>query len=502
MRILSDQSCRPPSPAGNVSRRLLAIALLAAAMSVAATPVDESIDLAPGTSKTLAFPGEIGTAFIANPETADVEILDSRRVFVLGRAYGVTSLKVHDTDGALLGAYAVRVQVQSDYARTVAARLAGETGSIEVESVGGALFVTGTASSPLQAERVLRGVRAVSGEIPVIDALALQTPAQVNLEVLISEVSRNVTQQLGIDWSIDLNPFEYPLRTWMTGAGVRLATGALGVDDVLVQNVQFFPVPVPVLDAMGIPMLDAMGKPVLEAVGSEPQFVNQVRELAVVQPVVPRGGDGSLVLSHTKVVNSSRYRASAFLEALAESGLAVVHARPNLTAVSGQSAEFFSGLEIPVPTITDRGTIGTEYRETGVSLTFTPTVLDRDHISLVVRPRIREIAAGGATIAGTIVPNINERSASTTVELGDGQSMAIAGLYRRSATGTEAGIPLLKDIPLWGALFRQTRETADSVELIIVVTPRIVAPVGGAAVAALDAAPGASARQLDNEFYY
>ena len=507
MRMSFAQTCRPPSPAGNAPRRLLATAFLAAAMSVAATPVDESIDLAPGTSKTLAFAGEIGTAFIANPETADVEVLDSRRVFVLGRAYGVTSLKVHDTDGALLGAYAVRVQVQSDYARTIAARLAGETGSIEVESVGGALFVTGTATSPAQAERVLRGVRAVSGETPVVDALTLQSPAQVNLEVLISEVSRNVTQQLGIDWSVDLNPFAYPLRTWVTGAGARLATGALGVDDVLEQNVQFFPEPVP-STRWDIPVLDAMGRgeylPVLPngTVGSEPQFVNQVRELAVVQPVVPRGGDGSLVLSHTKEINSSKYRASAFLEALAESGLAVVHARPNLTAVSGQPAEFFSGLEIPVPTITDRGTIGTEYRETGVSLTFTPTVLDRDHISLVVRPRIREIAAGGATIAGTIVPNINERSASTTVELGDGQSIAIAGLYRRSATGTEAGIPLLKDIPLWGALFRQTRETADSVELIIVVTPRIVAPVGGAAVAALDAAPGASARQLDNEFYY
>ncbi len=484
MRTLSAQYRRPRSPAGNAAPRLLGTALLVAAMSVAATPVDESIDLAPGTSKTLAFAGEIGTAFVANPETADVEILDSQRVFVLGRAYGVTSLKVYDTGGALLGAYAVRVQVQSDYARTVAARLAGETGSIEVESVGGALFVTGTATSPAQAERVLRGVRAVSGETPVVDALALQSPAQVNLEVLISEVSRNVTQQLGIDWSVDLNPFENPLRTWVTGTGVRLATGALGVDDVLEQNVQFFP-----------ELPDG-------TVASEPQFVNQVRELAVVQPVVPRGGDGSLVLSHTKEINSSKYRASAFLEALAESGLAVVHARPNLTAVSGQPAEFFSGLEIPVPTITDRGTIGTEYRETGVSLTFTPTVLDRDHISLVVRPRIREIAAGGATIAGTIVPNINERSASTTVELGDGESIAIAGLFRRSATGTETGIPLLKDLPLWGALFRQTRETADSVELIIVVTPRIVAPVGGAAVAALGDAPGASARQLDNEFYY
>ena len=484
MRMLSAQYRRPSSPGGNAHRRLLATALLTAAISVAATPVDESIDLAPGTSKTLTFAGEIGTAFVANPETADVEVLDSQRVFVLGRAHGVTSLKVYDTDGGLLGAYAVRVQVQSDYARTVASRLAGETGSIEVESVGGALFVSGTAASPAQAERVLRGVRAVSGETPVVDALALETPAQVNLEVLISEVSRNVTQQLGIDWSVDLNPFKNPLRTWVTGTGVRLATGARSVSDALLQNVQFFPV-----------LPDG-------TVAPEPQFVNQVRELAVLESFVPRGGDGSVVLSHTKEVNSSKYRASAFLEALAESGLAVVHARPNLTAVSGQPAEFFSGLEIPVPTITDRGTIGTEYRETGVSLTFTPTVLDRDHISLVVRPRIREIAAGGATIAGTIVPNINERSASTTVELGDGESIAIAGLYRRSATGSEAGVPLLKDIPLWGALFRQTRETADSVELIIVVTPRIVAPVGGAAVAALDGAPGAAARQLDNEFYY
>ena len=99
----------------------------------------------------------------------------------------------------------------------------GRTGSIEVESVGGALFVSGTAASPAQAERVLRGVRAVSGETPVVDALALETPAQVNLEVLISEVSRNVTQQLGIDWSVDLNPFEESAAD--LGDGHRRAPG-------------------------------------------------------------------------------------------------------------------------------------------------------------------------------------------------------------------------------------------------------------------------------------
>lgn len=462
----------------------VAVALLLALSASAEGADDVLIELAPGESQTLSFDADIGTAFVADPGMADVEVLDSRRVFVLGRGHGVTSLKVFGVEGALLGAYAVRVQVQSAYARTIAARLAGKADRIDVESIGDALFVSGTATDPSEAERVLRGIRAVSGETPVVDALALETPAQVNLEVLISEVSRNVTQQLGIDWSLDLNPFENPLRTWVTGTGVRLATGSLGVDDALEQAVEFYPV-----------TPDG-------TVADEPQFTNPVRELAVVQPFAPRGGDGSLVLSQTKEINSAKYRASAFLEALAENGLAVVHARPNLTAVSGQPAEFFSGLEIPVPTITDRGTIGTEYRQTGVSLTFTPTVLDRDHISLVVQPRIREIAAGGATIAGTIVPNINERSASTTVELGDGESIAIAGLYRRSTTGTEAGVPLLKDIPVWGALFRQGRETDDSVELIIVVTPRIVAPVGMAVVAERRRGPADYARQMENEFYY
>ena len=235
--------------------------------------------------------------------------------------------------------------------------------------------------------------------------------------------------------------------------------------------------------------------------GDQASFANETAELGVVNPL--RGGDGSLVLSHSELIQSEKYRATVFLEALAENGLAVVHARPNLTTVSGQPAEFFSGLEIPVPTITDRGTIGTEYRETGVSLKFTPTVLDSSQISLTVEPRIREIAAGGATIAGTIVPNINERSASTTVELGDGESIAIAGLYRRTTTGTNSGVPLLKDIPLWGALFRSSIEREQSVELIIVVTPRIVSAAPAlASTAGVAGLPGASARQLANEFYY
>ena len=478
-------SARRQGPPVLCVRFLLAFATVAvatvavadvAAPSEPPTPM-ETIELAPGASTVLAFAADVGSAFVADPATADVNVLDNRHLFVLGIASGITNLRVHDADGGLLGAYAVRVNAQTEYARTVVERVMGAAAGIQVESVGDALFVSGRTKSPAQAELLLRGIRAVSG-VPVVDALTTETPPQVNLDVLISEVSRNVTRELGIDWSVDLNPFLHPLRTWITGTGARLGSGALQLASSAFEKGGIF--------------ADSDGQLRFREDG-EGGF-------AVIDPV-PRGGEGGVVLSHAKEVNSSKYVATAFLEALARNGLVMVHARPSLTAVSGEPAEFFSGLEVPVPTISDRGIVGTEYRPTGVSLSFTPTVLDADQISLTVQPRIREIADGGVTIAGALVPYINERSASTTVELGNGESIAIAGLYRRSTTAADSGIPALKDIPLWGALFRNTREADRSVELIIVVTARIVAAVPELAAAARTGTDG-TVRQLGNEFYY
>ena len=462
-----------------LAMRTLAAALVLLAQSAAwAGPASiETVELASGEAITLAFEADIGTALIADPETADVEVLNLRKVFVLGRAPNVTSLKVYDTQGDLLGAYAVRVNAQREHAQTVVDRIAGAESTIQVDAVGNALFVSGRATSPSEAERVLRGIRAVAGDRPVVDALSLEAQVQVNLEVVISEVSRNITQELGINWGVDVNPFVDPLRTLVTG--LRLATGPLRVQPTYDQTLQFQTV-----------QPDG-------TVSSQSGISTQ--ELGVVLP--SRGGDGRLVLSHYEPFNSSQYRVTTFLEALAQNGLAVVHARPNLTVVSGESAQFNSGLEIPVPTATQFGLIGTEYRETGVNLQFTPVVLSKNQISLSVQPRIREVTAGGANIGGTNVPSINQRSASTTVELGDGQSIAIAGLYRRNTTSTNTGIPLLKDIPVWGALFRSTRETTRSVELIIVVTPHIVAPTG-ASLASTNRNPADSAQQLGNEFFF
>ena len=475
---------RPATWFGSGVLALAAFAFSAYAETPAAVAeAGPTIVLSPGRSTTLSYEADVATAAVADPATADVQVLGARKLFVLGRAPGITSLNVYDGNGGVLGTYSVRVNAASDFAESVVARLAGDADGFEVETLGGALVINGSARSPAQAERVLRGVRAVAGDMPVVDAISLASPAQVNLEVLISEVSRTVTEELGIDWSLDLNPFIDPLRTWVTGTGLLLGSGAFSIRPDREQTIEFVAVQPDGTVAEGA------------------QFVNQVNELTVL-PLASRGGEGGIVLAHAKEVNSGKYRASTFLDALAENGLAVVHARPNLTAVSGESATFFSGLEIPVPAISGQGVVSTEYRQTGVGLTFTPTVIDDEQISLVVEPRIREIASGGTTIAGTAVPNINERSASTTVELGDGESIAIAGLYRHARVSSASGIPVLRDIPLWGSLFSQSTRRDRSVELIIVVTPRIVAAVRPDTTGLALAERSSNAARLGNDFYY
>ena len=453
----------------------LLLAGLLAAGPAATTEAEESLVLSPGRSQTLEYPIAVGSAFVADPSVADVEVLDDHRLFLFGRSPGLTSLTIHDRAGRLIRAYTVRVHTETGYARLIASHIAGG-GHIGVDSVGNALVVTGRPEGPEQAEAVLAGVRAVAGEIPVVDAMSRQAPVQINLEVLISEVSSEVTDEFGIDWSLDINPFENPLTTLVDG--LRLGSGLLQLGGKYDQEIRFRDV------GEGAAELD-------------------FQELGILNPP-PRGGEGGIVLSFHKDFPGSKYRTTAFLEALARNGLAVVHAKPNLTTKSGESATFFSGLEIPVPRITQLALVGTEYLETGVSLAFTPTALEDGRISLVVEATIREIAPGGTTIGGAFVPNINDRSAATTVEVPDGDSIAIAGLYRRINSSSESGIPLLKDLPFWGALFRNSVESDRSVELVIVVTPRVVTPFPAqlAQETLSSAALAVEGRRLDNRFFY
>jgi pilus assembly protein CpaC len=167
------------------------------------------------------------------------------------------------------------------------------------------------------------------------------------------------------------------------------------------------------------------------------------------------------------------------IDALENEGFVSVLAEPNLTALTGQSANFLAGGEFPIPVPQGfGGQLGIQFREFGVRLEFAPTVLDSGRISMRVQPEVSDISTNGAiTLGGIQVPAITTRRAETTVELGSGQSFAIAGLIQNDIVQDARKVPGLGDIPILGALFRSEEFRRDETELLIVVTPYIVRPV-------------------------
>jgi pilus assembly protein CpaC len=166
------------------------------------------------------------------------------------------------------------------------------------------------------------------------------------------------------------------------------------------------------------------------------------------------------------------------LDALEQAGLAMVLAEPNLSAISGETASFLAGGEFPYPVAQEEGEISVEFKEFGVSLAFTPTVLDSGRISMRVRPEVSSLSfANAVEIQGTVVPALTTRRAETTIELGSGQSFAIAGLFQSEVDDTTDIVPLLGDLPILGPLFRSERFERRESELVIVVTPYLVEPV-------------------------
>ena len=158
-------------------------------------------------------------------------------------------------------------------------------------------------------------------------------------------------------------------------------------------------------------------------------------------------------------------------------GLATTLAEPNLTALSGETASFLAGGEIPIPVPQFQGAITVEYKQYGVSLAFTPYVLSEGRISMRVRPEVSQLAQSTVSIGGFAVPGLTTRRTETTVELGSGQSFVIAGLLSNTAANSINKTPFLGDLPLLGALFRSNNFRRNQTELIIVVTPYLVKPV-------------------------
>jgi pilus assembly protein CpaC len=172
-----------------------------------------------------------------------------------------------------------------------------------------------------------------------------------------------------------------------------------------------------------------------------------------------------------------------FLQALEENGLVRMLAEPNVMAVSGQPAEFTAGGEFPVPVSQGGGSgsgaaVTVDYKEYGVKLNFTPVVLGDGSIRLRVNPEVSELDFANAVRSnGFLIPALTTRKLETTVELGDGQTLALAGLLNQTMSDTTDAVPLLGDIPILGVLFRSTKYQRSETELVVLVTPRLVAPM-------------------------
>jgi len=166
------------------------------------------------------------------------------------------------------------------------------------------------------------------------------------------------------------------------------------------------------------------------------------------------------------------------LSLLESNGLARVLAEPTLVALSGQSASFLAGGELPVPVSQSLGTTTIQYKPFGIGLTVSPTVLSNDRIALKVAPEASDLDYNNAVnVDGLAVPAITTRRADTTVELGDGESFVIGGLVSRSTVSNASKVPLLGDLPIIGNFFKQQSYTMNEKELVIVVTPRLVKPL-------------------------
>ncbi|WP_285429232.1 type II and III secretion system protein family protein [Pseudomonas sp. lyk4-R2A-8] len=194
-------------------------------------------------------------------------------------------------------------------------------------------------------------------------------------------------------------------------------------------------------------------------------------------------------------------RVKAMINALERSGFAYTLARPSLVAMSGQSASFLAGGEVPVP-VPSAGSdsISIEYKEFGIRLTLTPTVIDRTRITLKVAPEVSELDYSNAVqIQGIQVPALTVRRTDTSVSLADGESFVISGLISTNARTTINKFPGLGDIPILGAFFRDANSSREEKELLMIVTPHLVQPL--AANAQLPSLPGEKLRSYDPNWY-
>jgi pilus assembly protein CpaC len=440
-------------------------------------------------SRLLTVAGSAARISVANPDTADIVVISPSQLYVLGKDIGNTNVLLWDNTNHLLGTINVSVQHDlEELKRKFAEVLPGE--AIEVRSVRRAIVLSGRVSDADKMEAAVRLADAyleqvqtaintkvfkqqagttrpdrVVGSVPsgpsgvglpvesqVINLLQVGGVQQVMLEVKISEMQRSEVRNLDAQFNSIRNG---NTLTWGGVNGGATFPAYLNPDN---QMVPVFTTPVG-----SATQLTRWGPPVADFLPNPMSIANQ-------------GLFGSFL--------DKNFMFNLALDAALQQGLAKILAEPNLTTTTGQEAKFLSGGQFPIPITGSLGQTGIDYKDYGVALDFIPVVLANSHINLKLSISVSELAqanALGVSVSSAsstfVIPSLTVRSASGTVELRDGQTIALAGLLNDSLTSAITKFPGLGELPVLGALFRSQSYQKGDTELVILVTPHLAKPV-------------------------
>lgn len=416
------------------------------AQAQATVSPSQDIVLSIGRGELITVPGSMSDIFVANDSIADVQVKSQRQLYVFGLSGGETTIYASNSAGDIVWSANVRVGSNIDSIDQMLA-LAMPEANVSVATMGtNTVLLTGTVAAPEDAAEAERLVAAFVGEdANVVSRLRMSTPLQVNLRVRFAEVSRSLVRTLGTNLTtIDsTGGFQFGIGQGRAGFVEGGRIDALGVGNT---PVGLIPDP-------------ANPGELIEATGTT---------IDPISPGTTLGGLGRFL----------GLDIAGALDMAEREGLVTTLSEPNLTALSGETAEFLAGGEFPIPLSQGLGTTTIEYKNYGVSLSYTPTVLANGRISMRVRPEVSELSSQGAvTLEGFTIPALTTRRAETTIELGSGQSFMIAGLLSSNANNTIDKAPGAGDIPILGSLFRSTEFRRGETELVIVVTPYLVEPV-------------------------
>ena len=409
-------------------------------------------------SRTLVLPQPFASVVVGSPDLVDALPMSDNRLYIQGKKIGTTNVSVFNQSMQLAGV--IDVEVTPDTGN-LQEKIRASTGSsaIRVGSSNGQIVLSGIASNSVAADRAVEVAKTMMPEGgSIVNAMKVAPSQQVMLRVRFLEVARTASREIGVNWFGANNAGN---RGFATGLGTVSPGGRPAVTGV---------------DASGNPV-PAPGSPAGSGAPGLPIFNTAATLLPTISgaAAVPFG----VALASLATKGGSL---DVTLTALETKGLVRRLAEPDLVALSGDTASFLAGGEFPVPTAQPGGTGGvpvitTEYKPFGVQLTFVPTVLAGGIINLRLAPSVSELDFTQAVqISGFTVPSLTKREARTTIELRDGQSFAIAGLLQSRNQRDIQQLPWIGSVPVLGALFRSAAYQQQETDLVVIVTPHLVAP--------------------------